>query len=316
MTLAIDSNLDGKPDMRVDSHGLLQIVLSGNAGQSQRQTYINAYAGTMLSEDGEKILVSAPGRQQELGELNTISSFSTLTFNTGITVVIDGQPLYSDDALSLSSGIDSWPVRNKALKMQSGAVNLRDVNGVIRARLLYAELVSQHGIDFSLEKADYGDAPESYGTTRADLQKDMAILDGSLAYPNDGARHLQPVIGQPEIYLGTSVAHTSNGNPSMLADNDADDDGVVLPTSIAAGDTLRFDVTVAGSGNLHAWFDWKRGCRSSCCGILLLNASLPKPLIEVAAAAAAVGLQWKWLKQHLCRRLRRRWRWRWRPFNH
>ncbi len=258
MTLAIDTNLDGKPDMRVDSHGLLQIVLSGNSGQSQRQTYIQGYSGTMLTEDGEKILVSAPGRQQELGELSTSFSLSTLTYNTGITVVIDGQPLYSDDALSLSSGVDSWPVRNKALKMQSEPINLRDVNGVIKARLLYAELVSQHGIDFGLEKADYGDAPNTYGTMRADLQKDMAIVSGGLAYPNDGARHLQPVIGQPEIYLGTTVAHSANGNPSMLADNDSDDDGVVLPTSIAAGDTLRFDVTVAGNGYLHAWFDWNR----------------------------------------------------------
>ena len=77
-------------------------------------------------------------------------------------------------------------------------------------------------------------------------------------YINDGARHLLPVSDQPSIYLGTSVVHTSNGNPSFWADYDADDDGVALPDSIAPGDTLRFNVTVAGSAHLHAWFDWNR----------------------------------------------------------
>ncbi len=258
MTLAIDSNLDGKPDLRVDSHGLLQIVLSGNAGQSQRGTHIQGYSGIMLTEEGDKIQVLSPGLQQGMGELSSFSSFSTVTYNTGVTVVINGEPLYSDKALSLSSEIDSWPVRNQALTLQSEPINLRNVNGVIKARLLYAELVSQHGIDFGLEKADYGDAPNSYGTTRADLQNDMVFEDGKIVYPNDGARHLLPVSGQPKIFLGTIVTHSSNGNPSLLADHDTDDDGVELPASIAAGDTLRFDVTVVGSGHLHAWFDWNR----------------------------------------------------------
>ena len=258
MTLAIDSNLDGKPDLRVDSHGLLQTVLSGNAGQTQRETYIQGYSGAMQLESGAMIYVSAPGLQQELGELSTVSNISTVTYNAGVTVVIDGETLYSDDVLSLSAEIDTWPVRNKALIMQTEPVYLRNVGGAVIAQVLYVELVSQYGIDFGLEKADYGDAPNSYGTTRADLQHDMVLEDGVIIYPTDGARHLLPVSGQPQLYLGTSVSFSENGNPSLLGDHDSDDDGVVLPASIAVADTLRFEVTVAGSGYLYAWFDWNR----------------------------------------------------------
>lgn len=258
MTLAIDTDLDGKPDLRIDSHGLLQIVLAGNAGQSSREAYIQGYSGITRTESGDRILVSAPGMQQELGELYSFSSFSTLTYNTGVTVVLDNEPLYSDGSVSLSAGVNTWPVRNTALTMQSEPINLRNVNGVVKAQVLYVELVSQHGVDFGLEKADYGDAPNTFGTLRADLQKDMVFVEGVLSYPNDGARHLLPVNAQPQLFLGSSVAHTPNGNPSSLADFDSDDDGIDMPSSIAAGDTLRFEVSAVGSGYLHAWFDWNR----------------------------------------------------------
>lgn len=258
MTIAIDTDLDGKPDLRVDTHGLLQIVLAGNAGQSKRETRIEGYSGIMRTDSGDRILVSAPGLQQELGELFTLSSFSTLTYNTGVTVVIDNEPLYSDGSISLSAGVDSWPVRNKALTMQSEPVNLRSVNGVVKAQILYVMLVSQHGVDFGLEKADYGDAPNSFGTLRASLQEEMVITDGGIQYPNDGPRHLLPAFEAPSIYMGSSVTHSPNGNPSSLADFDSDDDGIMMPSAIAAGDTLRFEVSAVGSGYLHAWFDWNR----------------------------------------------------------
>ncbi len=118
--------------------------------------------------------------------------------------------------------------------------------------------------DFGYLALDFGDAPDSYGTT--------------LAF--DGARHVLS-IGQtantPLLKLGSTVDVELNGQPSTGADGDDlnllfggpvppapdDEDGVTLPASVAAGETFTVSISVMEDsanvdGRLSAWIDWNR----------------------------------------------------------
>jgi LruC domain-containing protein len=89
---------------------------------------------------------------------------------------------------------------------------------------------------------DFGDAPDSYGTTLA----------------NDGARHN---LEGSAVYLGASVdseveAHVSPGSDDST--NEDDEDGVVFITDIAAGELALVEISSVGSGFLDAWIDLNR----------------------------------------------------------
>jgi LruC domain-containing protein len=90
---------------------------------------------------------------------------------------------------------------------------------------------------------DYGDAPDSYGTTLA----------------ASGASH----IATSSLYLGSSKPDTdSDGQPSPNSDADDlddatdDEEGIVTLTSLEAGKVGLIQATVAGDGFLHAWADF------------------------------------------------------------
>jgi LruC domain-containing protein len=89
---------------------------------------------------------------------------------------------------------------------------------------------------------DFGDAPDSYGTTLA----------------NDGARHN---LEGSAVYLGDSVDSELQANVSPGSDDatdDDDEDGVVFITDIAAGEVALVEITSVGSGFLNAWIDLDR----------------------------------------------------------
>ena len=106
--------------------------------------------------------------------------------------------------------------------------------------------------DFGYQAFDYGDAPDSYGTT----------LDA------DGARHLLS-IGQtaaaPLLKLGTLIDTESDGFPSVGADGDNnnnlnDEDGITF-TAITAGQSFTVTANVMEDsanvdGRLNAWIDF------------------------------------------------------------
>ena len=81
---------------------------------------------------------------------------------------------------------------------------------------------------------DYGDAPSQYPVLIAD----------------NGAGH-EIVAG---FYLGNFVDAENDGLPSVLADADASDDGVVFPV-LAAGLSATIGVTASAAGFLDAWID-------------------------------------------------------------
>ncbi len=108
--------------------------------------------------------------------------------------------------------------------------------------------------DFGYRALDFGDAPDSYGTTLA----------------TDGARHVLS-IGQtaatPALYLGQRVDTETNGLPSPGADGDNnnnvnDEDGIQFLTPIQPGLTASVSVTVVEAtgvnGLLNAWIDFNR----------------------------------------------------------
>lgn len=81
---------------------------------------------------------------------------------------------------------------------------------------------------------DYGDAPDSYGTTLF----------------SNGARH-----GVSDIYLGNTITTEHNAN---VYPNTDEDDGIVFITPLLAGSASLIQVQVTGAGYLNIWGDWDR----------------------------------------------------------
>ncbi len=105
------------------------------------------------------------------------------------------------------------------------------------------------GPDTSCEKCgqnmswqDFGDAPDSYGTSAA----------------NDGAQHTV-VSG---IYLGRTVDVELDGMPGPMATGDDlqgstdDEDGVVFTAPLSPGNSTTVEVTASVQGYLNAWIDY------------------------------------------------------------
>jgi hypothetical protein len=100
------------------------------------------------------------------------------------------------------------------------------------------------------DQYDFGDAPDpSYPTLLA----------------SNGARHKIT----PNLYLGSSVDQESEGQPSSMADGDnqnilypgipfppGDEDGVLMPSIITAGQSAIISVTSSAPGVLNAWLDF------------------------------------------------------------
>ena len=88
---------------------------------------------------------------------------------------------------------------------------------------------------------DFGDAPDSYGTT--------AVADGARHVAVDG------------VFLGETIDTEDDGQPGAdaVADDDTgepdDEDGVLLP-QLTPGGTISIDVIASTEGFLDAWIDF------------------------------------------------------------
>lgn len=93
-------------------------------------------------------------------------------------------------------------------------------------------------------RIDFGDAPESYGTS----------LD------NNGARH--GLAAEPTLYMGSGVDGESDGTAYPLSDDDNnevnDEDGVQFVTNIVERETAIVLVDASAPGYLNAWIDYNR----------------------------------------------------------
>jgi len=90
-------------------------------------------------------------------------------------------------------------------------------------------------ISLEAPTTDFGDAPDSYGSS----------------INNNGARH---DVGDGSLYLGETVL----SEPNAYADNGSsedDNDGIEFVTGIEAGKTAIIDLTSSGDGFVNAWLD-------------------------------------------------------------
>lgn len=99
-------------------------------------------------------------------------------------------------------------------------------------------------IDISNTMIDFGDAPDSYGTSLA----------------SNGARH--GLSDKPEIYLGSGVDGESDSSAYPLSDDKNsvinDEDGVGFATTLVEGKQAVVVVKASTSGYLSAWIDVDR----------------------------------------------------------
>jgi LruC domain-containing protein len=101
------------------------------------------------------------------------------------------------------------------------------------ARCALAPIVSQDS-----PTTDFGDAPDSYGSS----------------INNNGARH---DVGDGTLFLGATVV----AEPNAYADNGAeinDNDGIQFVTGVEAGKTAIVDITSSADGFVNAWIDSDR----------------------------------------------------------
>lgn len=103
------------------------------------------------------------------------------------------------------------------------------------ARCAFAPVVPEEGATL-----DFGDAPDSYGTSMG----------------QNGARH---DVSEANLFLGSLVDGESQAFLSPDSDDavsEDDEDGVAFVTGMSAGNQAIVQVQVEGSGNLNAWVDF------------------------------------------------------------
>jgi uncharacterized repeat protein (TIGR01451 family) len=97
-------------------------------------------------------------------------------------------------------------------------------------------------VDFGFVRQDWGDAPDTFGTTATANGPRHTLVDG--------------------FFLGASVDSELNGQPTAVANGDDlngtpdDEDGIVFTTPLVAGRPATITVTVSGAGVLNAWIDF------------------------------------------------------------
>ena len=92
-------------------------------------------------------------------------------------------------------------------------------------------------VDAGLQLQDFGDLPDTYGTTEAGNGAVHGLVEG--------------------VHLGASVDNENDGQPSEDASGDADDeDGVVFTSAFVAGTTATAEVTASEAGYINAWIDF------------------------------------------------------------
>ncbi len=261
LVLAIDTDLNGHADTRLDLSGLAKFVLGGITGQTVRPFALTTMSMYGNNLQGEPIVAATPGLIEGLGELAGSGAQVSRGMESGLVISAGGDFFYTSDPIPFVGSADRWPIRNTSAVFNAitagGPVNLRDIEGNVVARILYAEHKPTYGADFAVERADFGDAPATYGTLRALPGDPFVVTTTGIVYPLDGARHLMPWTGSPALRLGASVSADANGQPGASADGDFDD-GVELPAAVAPNSAFEATVSVTGAGLLSVWVDQNR----------------------------------------------------------
>jgi hypothetical protein len=175
----------------------------------------------------------------------------TAAAGSPVSVVLGDTPTVGDSNIDYTAGTnDVYTVDNPDNSTVSGeAVGTpgTPINGV-------REASATRSVNAISSGTDYGDAPS-----------DLSSIDASLnpAYPtlsaNSGASHAIDGVH----YLGTGVTGDTNGQPTLNADGDTQDDGVTFPTTgstsiLSVGQSNSITVNASTTGVLNAWIDWNQ----------------------------------------------------------
>jgi LruC domain-containing protein len=212
--------------------GYYQMVLV--AGSSAVKLYIydmafhptNGFAYAVDSRgDMHKIDVSS-GTSTWISYVGVSGTFGAVYFDVNDNLYISRN---QDGKIFRIDTNDSSPVAEEFAQGPSSSSN----DG---ARCAIAPITSVSNTDI-----DFGDAPDSYGTT----------LD------NNGARH---DLTDPSLYMGALVDGESDSHVHPLSDDTAvgsdDEDGVSFTTGIELGLPAKVDVEASKPGYLNAWIDF------------------------------------------------------------
>ncbi|MBL8699312.1 MAG: carboxypeptidase regulatory-like domain-containing protein [Alphaproteobacteria bacterium] len=249
----------------------LGLGATGQASNGEVEDYKVALKAAPVGSIGDEVFFDKNGN----GVRDAGEGFAGVTVrldkdNNGTidaTAITDANGLYKFDGL----GAGSYKVTVDTSTLPGGVsyANTVDPDGGANSSSIVSLLAGQNNLaqDFGYRAFDFGDAPDSYGTTSA----------------ANGARHVLSV-GQtaatPALYLGAKVDAEANGAPSVGAVGDDlaggdDEDGVLFLSKIEAGETAQIKVTVreaAGvNGKLSGWIDFNRDGDFSDAGEKILS---------------------------------------------
>ena len=188
--------------------------------------------GFIYAVDNNGYLMSINPQTGAVTQFNQVLSEAVEGFN----FTFGAQYFDVDGNLYLSNNSNGWVYRVTLDDTRSSAVFFTygpSSNSNDGARCAKAEIVVSNEIDF-------GDAPDSYGST----------------FASGGARH-----GISALHLGSIVDGESEAYVHPLSDDlsdeSNDDDGITFPTGFEIGNSALIIANASASGGyLNAWIDW------------------------------------------------------------
>ena len=226
------------------SYGLYAISLDGGSDDYLKMTQVidgsslslkiydlafhptNGYAYA-VDKDGKLHKIDAQtGASKEISDTGQTGTFGAVYFDVDENLYISRNS--DGKVFKVAIGSENYTAE---LFAQGPSSSIND-----GARCALAPVISLEDTNI-----DFGDAPDSYGTTIA----------------NGGARH--GLEGDNTLFLGVGVDGESDGQPYPLSDDESDlnddEDGVQFATGLQAGETAVIMVNPSETGILSAWLD-------------------------------------------------------------
>ena len=228
------------------SYGLYAIDLDVQDGAPMRAVRIVDGESLKLSIfdfafHPDNSLAYAVDRNGDLHEINANAGSSRSISNVGVTGTFGATYFDVEGYLYISRNSDGYVFRididqpSPVAEFYAYGPSSNNNDG---ARCALAPIVDETGAAI-----DFGDAPDSYGTSLA----------------QNGARH---DIGEGRVYLGQSLDGESDAYIYPLADDDADrsddEDGIQFVTGLELGEDAIVIVDASAPSYLNAWMDWNR----------------------------------------------------------
>lgn len=206
---------------------------------------ISDFYGDSIALDGNDHVISVPGDDTDglnrgrvfvyhfesgsvIGSLSTVDANSSDTFTYSLTNSAGGRFAVRGNELIIANGTLLDYETNTTHQIE---VQVTDSSGLSFTKTLTIEL-----IDVLDSGIDYGDLPDTFGTTSASNGASHSIVAG--------------------YYLGNSNSPEPNGQPSSGANLDTSDNGVTLPSFLIPGLDASLEITASSIGRIDAFIDY------------------------------------------------------------